>query len=503
MKVVKHQEHPVLRRAIRLPVVKTALATGISLALSTAQATVSEAGKIRLTLNDEISSRVENTAPDAFDGRVSVSGLIQSHPDPLLAELEQRYRALPPIDYASEEVPERFIAGPTRSEKLMSSARDIVNDVATFVPNIKSSVRYDAINEKDPRPDDQGNPLRRSYSTALASVNPTFAYEADRRKWKLSARYDYEYGRYAIDRKAGVDEHIVDADWTLKLERGNELEVSALIEDTHDRRTKDPILDFNSSLESGDLDYGRKLVNVQYRNGSNEDRSRYEVYLFSERASLDADELFGGGYKLNRVGVGGTWAWRMRRQFSLLAEARYHDFDYNLAFRDNDHFRALVGAEVLLGRRLRANLRLGLEEKKFNQSTSDDSFNETVWRGLIEWALRRRTSVKLETGRDIYELATVDRPIDVDKFNVQQWVRTEWQERWTDKFATEASYTIRDTDFKGRESGESAQQLVLSGIYQATSRLKVALDGAYTRQETDFGAEVSRRTFTFRTDYAL
>ena len=501
MKSTRHQRLHVLRRAVRLPVVKTALATGISLALATAQASVSPAGKVRLTLNDEISSRTDKTA-DSFAGRVEVNGLIQSHPDPVLTELEERYRALPPLDYASEEIPERFIAGPTPTERVMGTVRNITSDVAGFIPSIKSSVRYDAISDKQPGTDNS-NPVRQSSSTAIATINPTFLYEADTRKWKLRAQYDYERSRYAIDRSASINDHVLDADWTLRLDRGNEFAVSARIENTHDRRTKDPILDFNSSLESQDLSYDRKLVNVRYRNGAREDRSRYEVYLFTEEASLDADELFGGGYKLDRIGVGGTWAWRLRRQFSLLAEARYHDFDYNLAFRDNDHFRALFGGEMLLGRRLRANLRLGIEEKNFDQSITDDAFHETVWRGLVEWALRRRTSVKLETGRDIYELATVDRPIDVDKFNIQQWLRTEWQERWTDKFATQTSYTIRETDFKGRDGGETAQQLLVSGIYQATSRLKIALDGAYTRQETDFGAETSRRTFTVRTDFAL
>ena len=100
MKSTRHQRLHVLRRAVRLPVVKTALATGISLALATAQASVSPAGKVRLTLNDEISSRTDTTA-DSFAGRVEVNGLIQSHPDPVLTELEERYRALPPLDYAS------------------------------------------------------------------------------------------------------------------------------------------------------------------------------------------------------------------------------------------------------------------------------------------------------------------------------------------------------------------------------------------------------------------
>lgn len=492
-----------LDRGTLAPVMRTALAAGISLAIGTADASSS---KLRLALDDVITSRTESEVAlidGRVDGRVRVEGLIQSHPDPVLAELERRYNALPPIEYAAEEIPERYIAGPTRSEQVFGSIKNIASDVARFVPTISTSVQHDDINEAGLSFDNNGNPIRRHYATALTMVNPTFLLETERRKWKLSAKYDYVHGRYSIDRSADVNDHSLDANWTLRLDRGDELQVSALIEDTHDRRTKDPILDFNSSLESEDLKYNRALMNVRYQKGSDEDRTRYEVSLFKEEADLNATELFGGGYKLDRVGIGGRYAWRLRRQLSLLAEARYQDFDYNLAFRDNDHFRALLGAEFVFGRRLRANLRLGVEEKKFDQSKADDSFSATVWRGLVEWALRRRTSVKIETGRDIYELATVDRPIDVDKFNVQQWVKTEWQEKWTDQFSTAASYTVRDTDFKGSDNSELAQQFVLSGTYNATNRLKVSLDGAYTRRDSDLDQEVSRRTFTFRTEYSL
>ncbi|MFT7222009.1 MAG: hypothetical protein ACI8Z1_003632 [Candidatus Azotimanducaceae bacterium] len=490
---VKHLD----RRALA-PVVRTALAASISLAIGTAEAS----SRLRLALDDVITSHAESEVI-LIDGRVKVAALIQSHPDPMLAELERRYRALPPLEYAAEEIPERYIAGPTRSEEVFGSIKNIAGDVAQFVPTISTSIQHDDISEQGLTFDDDGNPTRRHYSAALTTVNPTFLFETEQRKWKASAKYDYVHGRYFIDRSADVNNHKIDANWTLRLDRGDELKVSALIEDTHDRKTEDPILDFNSSLESQDLKYNRALMDVRYKNGSDEDRSRYEISAFKEEADLNATELFGGGYKLDRVGIGGRYAWRLRRQLSLIAEARYHDFDYNLALRDNNQFRALLGAEFVFGRRLRANVRLGVEEKRFDQSEADDSFSETVWRGLVEWALRRRTSIKIETGRDIYELATVDRPIDVDKFNVQQWIKTEWQEKWTEQFSTAASYSIRDTEFKGRNNSELAQQFVLSGTYKATNRLKVSLDGAYTRRESDLDQDFSRRTFTLRTKYSL
>jgi hypothetical protein len=214
------------------------------------------------------------------------------------------------------------------------------------------------------------------------------------------------------------------------------------------------------------------------------------------------DGLF-NGYDLKKTGVGGSYTWRVKRQMSLVAEGRYSQFDYDLAFRDNNYYRALVGTDMIIGRRIRAILRVGYAEKTFDKSTSGNSFGEPVWSGRLEWDLRRKTSILLETGREVYELATINRPIDASKFNIQDWVRTAWAERWTDRFSTRTSYNYRNTSFKGRDNNEDAQQLVVSAIYQAGSQLQFSLDGAYTRKEDDLGEDLSRRTITFRTDYTL
>ena len=94
------------------------LATAISLAIGHACADAVPRGKIRLALNSEISSRPEIPPVEKFDGRISVSGLIQSHPNPLYLVLEKRYKALPPFTMAEEDIPGELIA-------VMTSARTV------------------------------------------------------------------------------------------------------------------------------------------------------------------------------------------------------------------------------------------------------------------------------------------------------------------------------------------------------------------------------------------
>jgi hypothetical protein len=172
-------------------------------------------------------------------------------------------------------------------------------------------------------------------------------------------------------------------------------------------------------------------------------------------------------------------------------------------FRDNNQYRALVGTDVILGRRIRAKLRVGYEQKSFDKSANGSTFGKPVWQGSLEWALRRKSSVRVETGREIFELATVNTPVDTEKFNVQEWIRAVWRERWTDKLLTETSYTYRDTSFRGRNEQESGEQFLISAVYQVSSKLKLAFDGGYTREDSSFGTNLKRRTFTFRTDYSL
>jgi len=491
------------RGLARPRLLRSALALAVSIVITDAHATALPGGKIRLTLNDEISSRVKTAAKPSFEGRLAVHGLIQSHPHELFVLLEKKYQALPPFTETQDAVAERYIVEATTPQKMLAGVTSFVGNIPQFMPTISSSVRYDDINKSGQLFDSAGNPVDRDYTTVLATVNPTFIYEKEQRKWHLKAKYDYEQGKYFADSTSGINDHTVDIDWTMRLKRGQELNVATIYQNTHDRQTKDPIEDFDSTLESGQLDYNRTLVNLMYRNGTIRDRSRYDAFLFHENSSVDDQDGLFNGYDLKKTGVGGSYTWRVKRQMSLVAEGRYSQFDYDLAFRDNNHYRTLVGTDMLIGRRIRAILRVGYAQKTFDESTSGNSIGEPVWSGRLEWALRRKTSILLETGREVYELATINRPIDATRFNIQDWVRTAWDERWTDKFSTKTSYAYRDTSFKGRDNNEDAQQLIVTAIYQAGTHLQFSIDGAYTRKEDELGEDLSRRTITFRTDYTL
>ncbi len=497
----QHREAP--RQAARPCLLRSALAIAVSVGIADAYANTLSVDKIRLTLNDEISSRIDSPVPK-FEGRLIVNGLIQSHPHELYVQLEEKYQALPPFTQAKETIAERYIVEATNPEKMFAGVKSIAGNLSKFVPTISTSIRYDDIHEKNDRLDPDGNPTDSDRSAVLAIVNPTFIYETGRRKWTLNARYDYEKAQYFLDDDSTVTDHLVNVNWDRRLNRGQQLSVAMLYQKSHDRRTtEDSIVDFDSALDQNLQDYNRTRVSLMYQKGTRRNRTRYEAYLFRENSATDYQNLQTSSYDLDRTGVGGEYAWQVRRQMALVAEGRYIQSDFPLTIRDNTHFRSVIGADMSIGRRIRTSFRVGYAEKTFDTSIAENSFGEPVWNGKLEWDLRRNTSVQMETGRKIYELETVNQPNDASKFNINSWISAAWAEQWTDKLSTNTSYTYRDTSFEGRGGNEGAQQWIVSAVYQAHRRLKFAIDTAYTMIKDDLGEDISRHTITFRTDYSL
>jgi len=480
------------------------LAIAVSVGIADAYASTQSADKIRLTLNSEISSRATPSVP-AFKGRLAVNGLIQSHPHELYVQLEEKYQALPPFTQATEAIAERYIVEATNSEKMFAGIKSITRDISKFVPTISTSIRYDDIHEENNRLALPGrNPTETDYSTMLAVVNPTFIYKTGRRKWTATARYDLERAQYFLDDDFTTTDHLFNVDWNRRLNRGQQLRVAMLYQNSHDRRTtEDTIVDFDSALDQNLEYYSRTRVSLRYQNGTDRNRTRYEAYLFRDNSATDYDNLRSGSYDLDQTGVGGEYAWQVRRQMALVAEGRYIQSDFPMNIRDNTHLRSVIGADMSIGRRIRTSFRVGYAEKTFDTSIAGNRFGEPVWNGTFEWDLRRNTSVRMETGRKIYELATVDQPNDASKFNIHNWISAAWAEQWTDKLSTNTSYTYRDTSYEGRDGNEGAHQLLVSAIYQARRNLRFAIDSAYTLIDDDLGEDISRRTFTFRTDYSL
>ena len=497
------QHRQAARQTARPCLLRSALAIAVSVGIADAYANTLSVDKIRLTLNDEISSRVD--APVAkFGDRLIINGLIQSHPHELYVQLEEKYQALPPFTQAKEAIAERYIVEATNPEKMFAGVKSIAGNLSQFVPTIRTSIRYDDIHEKNNRLDPDGNPTDSDYSTVLAIVNPTFIYETGRRKWTLNARYDYEKAQYFLDDDSTVTDHLVNVNWNRRLNRGQQLSIAMLYQNSHDRRTtEDAIVDFDSALDRNLENYNRTRISLMYQNGTSRNRTRYEAYLFRENSATDYQNLQASNYDLDQTGVGGQYAWQFRRQMALVAEGRYIQSDFPLAIRDNTHFRSSIGADMSIGRRIRTSFRVGYAEKTFDKSIAENSFGEPVWNWKLEWDLRRNTSVQMETGRRIYELATVNQPNDVSKFNINNWIGAAWAEQWTDKLSTNTSYTYRDTSFEGRDGNEGAQQLIVSAVYQARRNLKFALDTVYTMLKDDFSEDISRRTITFRADYSL
>lgn len=470
----------------RLRTRKRALAAAVGMALCTS-AFANDIEGFRLIIDDVISS---HEAPEVTSGndRLPFNSLIQSHPDPAYLTLQQKYKALPPFTQALEETGEQYIAEASAAQRLVEGMWAFAGEASSIVADVRTEVRHD----------DRRNEVENDYTTTLATVNPTFHYQLQRRKWKLEAEYDYTYGHYAGDRDEPMKDHTVDVEWTYRPVRGRELSLRALYQDTSDRATNDPVTDFDGSLDPIDSNYNRRLLDARYKHGSLRDRGRWDVYLLSESTELDSGGNF-WDYDLDRNAVGGSVTWQLRRQLAAIGEVRFVDFDYREDGFDYKHTRYLAGPDVILGRRLRAKVRLGVDAVDGRNGNEQ----EFAWRGMTEWAMRRKSFLRLEGGRELYGYGSIYRTDDTsfDDIVVQDWLRASWKERWSSRLSTETSLTHRRIDGENRD--EDASQFQFTANYQFTDRLKFAIDAAYTRMDRTFEDDFSRRTLTFRADYSI
>ncbi len=485
---------PTIARPSRLRTHRHALAIAVGMVVSTsafANQGANETANIegfRLLVSDVISSSVEQQVSEDDSGRLSIDSLVQSHPNPAYLTLQEKFESLPPFTEAQEEAGERYIAEASAAEKLVEEMWALAGEASSLVADISTEVRF------DDRSDEDGS----DYTTTLATINPTFQYQVKRRKWKLEANYDYVYGHYSGDRDEPLKDHKLDAVWTYRPVRGRELTARTLIQNTSDRQTNDPVTDFDGSLDPIDSNYQRRMVDLRYKHGSLRDRGRWEVYGLTEQTETDSSGAF-LDYNLDRNAVGGSYSWQLRRQLAVVGEARRVDFNYEESGFDYVHNRWMIGADLVLGRRLRTNLRVGLDSIDGENKDTDD----VSWRGVTEWAIRRKSIVQLETGRELYNYGSIF-GTDAASFNntvTQDWIRTSWREKWSPRFSTETTLTYRHID--GEEQDDDATQLQITANYQFTNRLNVALDAAYTQMDRTFEDDFDRHTITLRADYSL
>ncbi len=483
----------------------SSLAIAISLAVgysNTAFAdSVPNKGKVRLALSDFITSEPEAKSRPSFDGRLDLHSLIQSDPSPLFALLEARYARIPSIDQAVEEVPdETMLAQDDSGFEFLQRVKNLATSVGKFEANVSTSLRYDKSSITSAAFGD---------TTLLAIVNPQIRHTIDTRKWQLETSYNYARGEYLSDSREAFNDHALDVNWTYKLDRGRDFTVSTLLSSSHEQSTSDPIEDFDSQSKSQDISYKRGLVNIGYRNGTDRDRTRYEVFLLNEHSLVDAGGLGDNENDYARTGFGASYTWQAKRQLALVADGRFQDFNYDAEGKDYTLSTAMIGTDFLFSRRMKASFRAGVESRKYSEYTEGSNSTNPVWQASFAWAVRRSSSVAIEAGRQVYQqLGDASRTQTATTQNeedqsVQNWMKASWKETWSDRLNTQTSLAYRDTRGDQENGDRQGLQLLLSALYRLSANVTMGLDAAYTQEKSALGQDLIRKTFTLRTDIAL
>ena len=101
-----------------------------------------------LQSNEGAFVQADSSAPKV-SGYLAVNDVNPGIDDEQQAQMEEKYKTLPPLNQAKPVIEGRPAAKTTIPEKMLAGAKSIANNITKFVPSISSSVRYDDIREKD------------------------------------------------------------------------------------------------------------------------------------------------------------------------------------------------------------------------------------------------------------------------------------------------------------------------------------------------------------------
>lgn len=172
----------------------------------------------------------------------------------------------------------------------------------------------------------------------------------------------------------------------------------------------------------------------------------------------------------------GTAYYKWTQRLSYLAELRHMDVAYVHTLGDNNldstQTRLALGAEWLATRNTAGSIRIGLQEKQFDNSASQAS-SRLSWEALVEWAPRPRTEIVLETIRDTEESDGFGAARNRTDFKIT------WSQRWTPRVGSRTSLQYGITDFQEVVREDNLGLLDTELIYSLSPRSSATLKLTY------------------------
>jgi hypothetical protein len=329
-----------------------------------------------------------------------------------------------------------LLAGTLSAHALAVEPRSM--DIAgfDFTPTLLLGERYD-----DNLRGDNENEL----SSWVTTIEPSFQLTAEGRKSGHQLEYRMMSDIYHAESDATHTDHFLTLRSVLEFTSRHRLRAGLghrRIEETTDT-TLEGVND-KYTLTDAELGYTFGAVTASNQIDL---LSRYEQLRFQNSGGINVDQ------ERDSTGLTGTWYHRLSPRTRALAELRYTDHEYttDLFNRSSTDTAALVGGTWDATARTTGTLRVGAQQKDFDDSDRTD-FTSPMWDIGLTWSPRTYSTFGVNARRAFDE--------GDDGASTVQDINTlfSWDHTWSPWITTELEYQILDREYEAtlREDDRTA-----------------------------------------------
>ncbi|WP_022963944.1 outer membrane beta-barrel protein [Halopseudomonas pelagia] len=336
-----------------------------------------------------------------------------------------------------------IIAGCLSADALAVEPQSIDLAGFDFTPQLLLGERYD-----DNLRGDSENEL----SSWVTTIQPSFQLTAEGRKTGHQLKYLASREIYHSDSDASHTDHHLTLKSVLELTSRHRLSAGLghhRIEETTDT-TLDDVND-KYTLTNAELGYtfgaatARNQIDLL---------SRYEQRRFQNSNGINDDQ------ERDSLGLTSTWYHRLSPRTRTLGELRYTDHDYttDLNNRSSTNTAALIGGTWEATAKTTGTLRVGVEQKNFDDSNRTD-YTSPMWDLGLTWSPRTYSTFGITARRAFDE--------GDDGASTVQDINTllSWDHTWSPWISTELEYQILDREYKATERQDDRTAFGAAVVY--------------------------------------
>lgn len=306
-----------------------------------------------------------------------------------------------------------------------------LGDSLKFEPTLQVSERYD----DNFRAVDSGKE-----SSWITRIAPTFSLGQEGRKAAYKVSYTADSDIFHSSRKDDNTDHHFSAKGAAEFNDRQRLRLNMSYDRTEETASQYPTIanDKITNFQLGGVyTYGARTARLQVEMAPN-----YSSIRYRNANGLNDDKEY------DSPSLRSTVFYRVAPKTRLLAEARYAHFKYvSYDLRNNDTVAYLGGVEWIASEMTSATIKLGAEQKRFEQSGIETK-NGTMWEVGAKWSPRTYSTFRLNSRQELDE--GDEGPASSVK--AQTW-SAGWEHKWLERFRTDLGYRHANHTYQdyGRE----------------------------------------------------